>query len=258
MMLDAKIVHCAEEMVDAAGTVIKKYFRQPLEADDKPDNSPVTKADKESETVIRNLIEKHFPSHGIIGEEFGSINEGNDWVWVIDPIDGTKAFISGKPSFGTLLALTFAGNPVLGIINQPITNERWLGITGQETLFNGNPVKTRKCPNIKQASLYATEPEMFNGDDKTAFNNLSSQVKMTRFGADCYAYGLLAMGFIDIVCEASLKRHDFMAMRPIIEGAGGVITDWQGKELNINSQTGKVIAIGDKALLALSLESLAV
>ena len=141
------------QMADEAALVIKNYFRKPINIDDKQDDSPVTIADKKSEAVIRKIIEKNFPTHGIIGEEYGSTRENADFVWVIDPIDGTKAFISGMPTFGTMVALLYEGKPVLSIINQPISGERWLGIIGQPTTLNNKPIKTRNCSQLNQATL---------------------------------------------------------------------------------------------------------
>lgn len=241
-------VRYANEMADSSAEIIKNYFRKPITVDDKKDASPVTIADKESEACIRKIIETNFPDHGIIGEEYGSYQENRPFTWVIDPIDGTKAFISGKPSFGTLIALLHNGKPILGIINQPITKERWLGVSGSPSLFNNSPIKTRACNKIEQATLYTTDPDIFNKSEKPLFNNLAQKVKLLRYGADCYAYGLLALGFVDIVCESSLKIYDFAALIPIIEGAGGMITDWNGKALDINNQSGQALALGDKNL----------
>jgi len=225
--------------------VIRPYFRQPITVDDKPDLSPVTAADQEAEQAMRSLIEERFPDHGILGEEFGPLREGAEFVWTLDPIDGTKSFISGVPLFGTLIALTHAGRPILGVIDQPISRERWVGVVGRRTMFNGATVRCRTCPSLATATLFATTPDMFTGADAAAFGRLSRAVKLTRFGADCYAYGLLASGFIDLVLEASLKPYDFCAMVPIVEGAGGVATDWHGGELGLSSG-GRVLVAGDR------------
>jgi len=194
---------------------------------------------------MRELIERRFPSHGIIGEEFGRMRDDAEFVWVLDPIDGTKSFISGVPLFGTLIALTRAGRPILGVIDQPILRERWLGAVGCPSTLNGTAIRCRACSDLATATLFATTPEMFHGADAVSFARISAAVKLTRFGADCYAYGLLATGLIDLVIEASLKPYDFCAMIPIIEGAGGIASDWRGEKLGLTSD-GRVVVAGDQ------------
>jgi inositol-phosphate phosphatase/L-galactose 1-phosphate phosphatase/histidinol-phosphatase len=235
----------ADELADTAGAVIRPYFRTPLAVDDKADLSPVTAADRAAERAMRDLITARFPTHGIIGEEYGPEREDAEFVWVLDPIDGTKSFISGVPLFGTLIALARRGKPVLGIIDQPISRERWIGAAGRPTRHNGTPVRCRSCPTIAQATIFATTPDMFEGVDAEAFARTAGAAKLVRFGADCYASGLVALGFADLVIEASLKTYDFGPMGPIVEGAGGVVTDWQGRPLDLQSD-GRVIIAGDK------------
>jgi inositol-phosphate phosphatase/L-galactose 1-phosphate phosphatase/histidinol-phosphatase len=193
---------------------------------------------------MRELIHARFPDHGIIGEEFGRERDDAELVWVLDPIDGTKSFISGVPLFGTLIALSQRGRPVVGVIDQPISRERWVGAAGRPSTMNGQKLRCRACPALGGAAVFATSPDMFRGDDATAFARLSAAAKLVRFGADCYAYGLLALGCIDLVVEASLKPYDFSAMLPIIEGAGGIATDWHGDPLTIASD-GRVLVAGD-------------
>jgi inositol-phosphate phosphatase/L-galactose 1-phosphate phosphatase/histidinol-phosphatase len=240
----AALISLANQMADTAGGIIRGYFRQKMAIDDKADASPVTIADRESEAAMRQLILAADPSHGILGEEFGPERLGADWVWVLDPIDGTKAFITGKPSFGTLIALLYQGRPLLGIIDQPVLRERWLGVAGQPTRLNGAMVHCRLCPSLDQAALYATTPDMFKGPDAAAFDRVKRAVKLPRFGADCYAAGLLALGFVDLMIEASLQPYDYLALVPVIEGAGGVISDWQGAALGLGSD-GRIVAAGD-------------
>ena len=230
-------------MADEAAAIVLSYFRQPIAVEDKQDASPVTVADRQAEAAMRLLIAQHVPHHGILGEEFGPERTDAEWVWIFDPIDGTKAFITGKPSFGTLIALLHRGEPVLGIIDQPVLRERWLGVKGRPTTLNGAVVKCRDCDDLGRAALYSTAPEMFKDGDLTAFQRVRTAVKLCRFGADCYAYGLLALGFVDLIVEASLQPYDYLAMVPVIEGAGGVITDWQGGKLGLGS-SGKVVAAG--------------
>ena len=235
----------ATELAEAAGAAIRPYFRQPIAVDDKPDLSPVTVADRTAEAAMRRLIAARFPEHGIIGEEYGPERAEAEFVWVLDPIDGTKSFISGVPLFGTLIALAQRGRPIVGIIDQPISRERWIGAVGRPTTLNGVPVRCRACASLAAATSFSTSPDMFRGADAAAFARVASAAKLVRFGADCYAYGLLAGGFIDLVIEASLKPYDFSAMMPIVEGAGGVATDWAGVPLSIASD-GRVLVAGDK------------
>lgn len=254
--LAADFLTFADALADAAGAVIRRYFRQKIAVDDKADASPVTIADREAESAMRALIEARFPAHGLLGEEYGSDRPGADWIWVLDPIDGTKSFISGVPLFGTLIALLHEGIPVLGIIDQPISRERWRGVTGAVSTLNGAPIRTRDCADPSKATLFSTAPDLFHGDDFAGFARLQSQVKLTRFGSDCYAYGLLAAGFIDCVVESGLKPYDYCAMGPVIEGAGGIITDWQGRKLDLASD-GRVVGAGDAKLHAAVLATLA-
>jgi inositol-phosphate phosphatase/L-galactose 1-phosphate phosphatase/histidinol-phosphatase len=237
----------ADALADAAGAVLRRYFRSRMAVDDKADASPVTVADREAEAAMRRLIEARYPAHGILGEEYGETRIGADWIWVLDPIDGTKSFISGVPLFGTLIALLHHGAPVLGVIDQPISGERWRGSAGASSTLNGAAIRTRRCADLAAASLFATAPDMFAGPDAIAFQRLQSRVKLTRFGSDCYAYGLLASGFIDCVVEACLKPYDYCAMAPIIEGAGGAASDWQGRPLGLASD-GRVVCAGDPSL----------
>ncbi|MGH7116994.1 MAG: histidinol-phosphatase [Stellaceae bacterium] len=235
----------AADLADLAGAAIRPYFRRPLAVEDKPDLTPVTAADRAAELAMRRLIESRFSEHGILGEELGGVREDAELVWVLDPIDGTKSFISGVPLFGTLIALTRGGDPILGIIDQPISGERWVGAAGRPTTLNGAAIHCRECPGLASATLFATTPDMFLGPDAAAFARVSAAAKLVRFGADCYAYGLLAAGFVDLVIEASLKPHDFCAMIPIIEGAGGLATDWRGQKLGLASD-GHVLMAGDR------------
>jgi inositol-phosphate phosphatase / L-galactose 1-phosphate phosphatase / histidinol-phosphatase len=247
-MIGAAEIDLAERLADAAGEIARQYFRQPIAVDTKPDRTPVTAADREAEAAMRRLIEARFPADGIFGEEHGTVRGDAARIWVLDPIDGTKSFIAGIPLFGILIALVENGAPVLGVIDQPILRERWLGAAGQATRRNGVPARTRRCADLAQATLYATSPDMF-GADLPAFERLKGAVKAARFGADCYAYAQLASGFIDLVVEADLKPYDYCALAPVIAGAGGAMTDWQGKPLGLNSD-GRVVAVGDPTLLA--------
>ena len=220
------------------------------EVESKADASPVTVADRAAESAMRELIAARRPQDGIVGEEFGSERADAEYVWVLDPIDGTKAFISGLPTFGTLIALLHRGAPVLGVIDQPVSGERWLGVPGLGAdLRQGHdatpePVHTRACASLADASLFCTAREQFVGADGDAYARLVAQVRMTRYGLDCYAYAMLATGFVDLTVEATLEPYDYLALVPVIEAAGGRISDWDGAPLGLHSD-GRVIAAGD-------------
>ena len=246
--VDAALIAFASELADTAGEIVRRYFRRGIAVEDKADQSPVTIADREAESALRARIEKRFPGHGILGEEHGTRHAGAEHIWVLDPIDGTKSFISGVPLFGTLIALVERGIPVLGIIDQPISRERWIGARGRKSTLNGAAISARACPALASATLFATSPDMFKGRDADGFQRLKAAVKLARFGGDCYAYGLLAAGFIDLVVEAGLKPYDYAALVPVIAGAGGSMTDWHGKPLTLASE-GRVLACGDPGLL---------
>jgi inositol-phosphate phosphatase/L-galactose 1-phosphate phosphatase/histidinol-phosphatase len=244
MNVPADFVALAHSLADAARPIAARYFRTPVPVDDKSDLSPVTIADREAETAMRAILGARVPEHGVYGEEHGVERGDAEWLWVLDPIDGTRAFITGLPIFGTLIALLHRGVPVLGVIDQPILKERWLGVAGQPSTFNGRPISVRACPTLDRAYMYSTSPIMFSGDVSRKHEALSHAVKLFRWGGDCYAYGLLASGHVDLVVENSLKLYDFAALAPVIAGAGGLITDWQGKPLDLNSD-GSVLAAGD-------------
>ena len=241
----AELVALAHRLADAARPIVARHFRTPVTIDDKSDSTPVTIADREAESAMRALLGEHAPQHGIFGEEHGAVRTDAEHVWVLDPIDGTKAFITGLPIFGTLIALLHRGKPVLGVIDQPILQERWLGVGGRPSTLNGKPIEVRACATLGRAYMYSTAPIMFPGEMEQRHTMLAKQVKLFRWGGDCYAYGLLAAGHVDLVVENSLKLYDFAALVPVIEGAGGVITDWRGQKLDMNSD-GSVLAAGDR------------
>jgi histidinol phosphatase-like enzyme (inositol monophosphatase family) len=240
----------ALRLADAAGAVIRPLFRGTWDHERKADRSFVTEADRAAEAAMRRLIEETFPADGIIGEEYGTRNEGAGRQWVLDPIDGTTSFIAGRPIFGTLIALLQDGWPVLGIIDQPIAGERWVGALGRPTLFNGRPATARPLKELSDAVLATTSPHLFTSDEADAFMSVAKQVaeKKIVFGGDCYNYGLVASGHVDVVIEAGLKLYDYAALVPVVEGAGGMMADWQGNPLDAGSD-GTVIALGDPARL---------
>ncbi|MEZ5656456.1 MAG: histidinol-phosphatase [Sphingobium sp.] len=238
----------AHALADAAGNAIRPFFRAHYNMEFKADESPVTEADKAAEAAIRAILEKERPDDGIIGEEYGAVREGAERVWILDPIDGTRSFIAGRPIFGSLIALTQGGWPVLGVIDQPIAQERWAGATGQGTTYNGKPAKTRRCRQLSDAILASTAPQLFPGCTGKHFSLLARDCRDTIWGGDCYNYALVASGHVDLVVEAGLKLHDIAALVPVVEGAGGHMCDWSGEPLTDTSD-GRVIALGDPARL---------
>ncbi len=239
----------ANSMADVAGEIIKKYYRKNFEIEKKSDKSPVTIADKEIELTLREMIEKSRPDDGIYGEEYGQTPSKSGLTWVIDPIDGTKSFMIGRPTFGTLIALCEEDIPKLGIIDQAILKERWLGVENQPTIMNGEIVKTRACKSIDNAAIGATTPMMFNklSDFGRAYEIFEQGTSNMVWGGDCYMYGLIASGYMDVAFEENLSPYDFAALVPVIKGAGGHISDWRGNDLTLRSN-GQVIAAGDPDL----------
>ena len=230
-----QFVDFAQVLADTGAKIIRREFRMSADYIVKEDQSPVTKVDQDVEATQRKLILSHFPNHGILGEEFGHENPDSEYTWLLDPIDGTKAFAAGLNSFASLITLARNGKPIIGIIDQPITNERWIGVEGRPTTFNGRNIRTRKCEHLKQAVLATCSPDNYNQEGKKAYRALNNATRWTVYGASCLAPGMLASGFIDIVIEAGLDPYDYCPIVPIIEGAGGVITDLEGAPLTIKS-----------------------
>ena len=235
------LVSFAHHLADESEKVIDKYFRTNINVDRKEDESPVTIADKETELTIRKLIQNRYPSHGILGEEFEGIKSSSDFLWVIDPIDGTRSFIAGHKDFGTLIALLYKQEPISGIINCPLHNERWVGVKNTATKMNGKEIKTSNTESLDKSYLCTTGLYFDNEFFRSGYNKILKKTKYHRFGGDCYMYGMLASGLIEIVIEDILKVHDYMALIPVIEGAGGIISDKFGKPINIQSD-GSVVA----------------
>jgi len=244
----------AVELADRARAIALRYFRAPLELEHKADLTPVTQADREIENELRRMIIQRFPSHGIFGEEMERRESSSRFVWVLDPIDGTRSFITGIPLFGTLIALAYDGKPVLGVIDIPVTAERWIRVQGQPTIFNGKPCRASGCKRLREAKLCITTPDTFVGSYGRRLEALKTSVRWVRYGGDCYIFGMLASGFCDMVIECGLKPYDFMAVVPIVEGAGGVITDWEGNPLTVDSD-GNVIGAATKELHAEALRT---
>lgn len=256
-----ELVRFAERLADASGEVIRPWFRVDLDVIDKGNGrfgfDPVTEADREAETVLRRLIKESYPGHGILGEEHGYEPGTEPFTWVLDPIDGTRAFICGMPQWGTLIALSDGQKPMVGVLDQPVTRERWVGHSGRAELVTPSKttrIRTRACADLASAVVTTTHPTAyFTNAEADAFQAIGRRARMTRYGGDCYAYAMLAMGFIDVVIEASLKPWDVQALIPIIEGAGGLFTSWDGGDAQ---NGGRVIAAGDARVHAEAIESL--
>ena len=259
----------ANRLADAAGQVIRPHFRNDHTIDDKPTMDvfdPVTQADKDAEAAMRTLIEADYPDHAVYGEEYGAVwaaDIGKRFTWVLDPIDGTRSFIGGFPTWGTLIALHDLdadgeqGRTIIGIIDQPVLGERFIGCVAGEiqgTWLNDTPLQVRPCPALKDAVLYATTPDMFaQPGEREAFGRVEEQVKLRRFGGDCYAYGMMAHGQNDLIIEAGMQHYDIQALIPVVEGAGGIVSNWQGGP---DFDAGQIIAAGDKRVYDSALASL--
>jgi myo-inositol-1(or 4)-monophosphatase len=242
-----------DELAAVSGETILPFFRTALSIENKaaPGSfDPVTAADQAAETAMRTLIRRNFPHHGIIGEEFGAEGTDAEYVWVLDPIDGTKSFISGMPAWGTLIALTRFGEPVFGLMNQPFTRERFSG-DGGAAHYRGpsdeRDLRVRVCAKLSEAVLFTTSPLLMNEADRAAFARVEATVRLSRYGGDCYAYCMLAAGHVDLVIETGLKPYDVLALIPIIAGAGGVITTWENGS---PAAGGRIIAAGDRRVHA--------
>jgi myo-inositol-1(or 4)-monophosphatase len=262
-MIDAETIAFAHSLADAAGEVIRPYFRQRIDVSDKGAAKgavfdPVTEADKGAERAIRAIIERERPQDGILGEEYGEKAGTSGLRWVLDPVDGTRAFINGRHEWGSLIALEQNGRPVLGMIDQPVLGERFIGANGKASLFMRgieSDLRVRQCASIGDAILCATHPyAYFQADERAAFRRVSEAVKMSRFGGDCYIFGLLAMGFADLIVETSFHRWDVAALIPVVESAGGIITNWQGGDC---SEGGQCVASGDRRVHDAALKLLA-
>jgi histidinol phosphatase-like enzyme (inositol monophosphatase family) len=246
----------ATSIADNARALSLPRFRRPVDVTLKGDMSPVTAVDRGVESMLRERIELAWPEHGLLGEEYGAARVDAEYVWSIDPIDGTRSFISGWPLWGTLIALLHRGRPVLGVLDMPALDERWIGHVAAGTTMNGLPCRTSACDTLASATVYTTTPDMFTPDEWLRFDRTSREAYTRRFGGDCYGYGMLASGHIDAVIEANLLPYDYLASAPVVQAAGGVGTDWEGRPLGLDSGA-RVVAAATPALHAALIESLA-
>jgi myo-inositol-1(or 4)-monophosphatase len=238
-----------DELATISGEAITPFFRTSLGVEDKSRGGafdPVTAADRAAELAMRTLIRQKFPAHGIVGEEFGPERPDAEFVWFLDPIDGTKSFISGMPAWGTLIALTRAGRPAMGMMHQPFIGERFFG-DGLAARYRGpagdRALMARSCTALADAVLYTTSPRLMNEADRALFTKIEELVRLSRYGGDCYSYCMLAAGHVDLIIETELKPHDVAALIPIIAGAGGLITTWAGGAAEAG---GRIVAAGDQ------------
>lgn len=248
----------AQYLADVGGKIACQYFRSPLKISCKPDRSPVTAADFEVERTLRQLIRRRYPHHGIIGEEYGSMRAG-DYSWVIDPIDGTGGFAMANPLFGVLIGLLSQNKPILGLIDLPALKERWVGDGKFAKFIDSAQVRVANassCHALEEARLYFSTPSLDAHTEALLIDNLCERAAVAYHGCDCYAYGLLASGYCDLVVESGLEPYDYLPLIPVVTGAGGWITDWKGRPLGLNSGD-RVIAAANKPLLDAAIDALA-
>jgi histidinol phosphatase-like enzyme (inositol monophosphatase family) len=249
-------------LADAAAKAIMPHFRAPLSVENKRKDSfdPVTAADRAGEAAMRALINQTYPDHGIHGEEYGSERADAEYVWVLDPIDGTRSFITGVPMWGILIGLNRNGQPLLGMMYQPFSGERFAGDGKRAWYRQGTgaprPLRTRACPSLGDASIFTTSPGLFKSGEKSAYDRLETKVRLARYGCDCYAFCMVAMGHADAALETSLQPYDIVALIPIVRGAGGQVTDWQGKADTV-ARGGTALATGDARIHTEAIRALA-
>ena len=246
----------ANRLADAARACINGFADSAPEPIQKDDGSPVTAVDRAVEDCLREMISETYPGHGIVGEERGATSADRELVWVIDPIDGTLPFLAGFPVYGTLLALVRGGAPVLGVIDMPATGERWVGCQGLPSTRNGKPVRVRACDDLSAALMSTSNPDFYTEADRPALDRMRAATRWTVYGGSCLAYARIASGWIDVGIDVAFDPTDYLALVPVITGAGGVITDWDGNALTLNSGD-RFVAAGDPAAHAKTLAVLA-
>jgi histidinol phosphatase-like enzyme (inositol monophosphatase family) len=245
--LTDRIIRFAEKLADESGAILKAAMGRAPEVDIKGDLSYVTETDRRIEERLREMIDREFPDHGVLGEELGSRDLDAEHVWVLDPIDGTAAFVAGIPVFGTLIGVARQGRPWVGVIDHPATSERWVGVSGEWATLNGRAIKTRACGDLATALMTNSNPDFFQPAERAVFDRLRPHVRYTQYGGSCYAYGVLASGRTDLAIDGGLEPFDVFAPAAVIEGAGGIVTDWTGAALSLNWKN-LVLAAGDRDL----------
>jgi histidinol phosphatase-like enzyme (inositol monophosphatase family) len=253
--LASELLAFSRQLADEGRTIISEALRSAHKIDIKADDSFVTATDRAIETRLRERIEVAYPDHGIMGEEFGSRALDSEFVWVIDPIDGTAAFIAGIPVYGILIGVAWAGRPWLGLMDLPATNERLSGISGVSAEHDGKPIRCKPCASLDKAYLTSSNPRFLSEDELVALGRLDRKVAFTQYGGSCYSYACLARGNTDLAVDGGFDAFDLFAPTAIVEGAGGIVTDWSGKPLDL-SWKGQVLSAGDAGLHALALEQL--
>jgi len=251
-----RLVECGLRTVDVSNTLIRKYMHKPFQIEIKEDGSPATSVDQAVEDQMRAVILGEHPDHGILGEERQALAPDREFVWVIDPIDGTLPFLAGIPVFGTLLALLHNGIPVLGIIDMPMTAERWIGAEGRPTTRNGRPVHTRGCAELAAALMSTSNPDYYDRTNAPALERLKQATRFAVYGGSCMFYAQIASGRVDICIDVAFSAWDYMALIPVVQGAGGVFTDWQGRAAGLHTGS-QYIAAGDARIHEQALKVLA-
>lgn len=252
----AEYVQFAHTLAAASGLILREAARRPLVVDVKADASYVTATDKAIETRLREMIEAAYPSHGILGEEFGPVNADAEFTWVLDPIDGTAPFVAEIPVFGTLIGLAHHGRPFVGVIDHPITGDRWSGVAGVMAEHNGDAVRTRLCAGLSGALATCSNPDFMSTSELARFTRLRHQVQYVQYGGSCFAYGVLASGRTDLAVDSGLDAYDVIASIAVIEGAGGSVSDWDGNPIRLGWK-GQIVAAGDDSCRLRALEALA-
>lgn len=245
--LTDRILLFAEKLADESGPILKAAMGRAPEVDIKSDLSYVTDTDRRVEERLREMIDREFPDHGVLGEELGSRDLDAEYVWVLDPIDGTAAFVAGIPVFGTLIGVARQGRPWIGVIDHPATSERWIGVSGERASLNGKAIRTRACGDMATALMTNSNPDFLQPAERAAFDALRPHVRYTQYGGSCYAYGVMASGRTDLAIDGGLEPFDVFAPAAVIEGAGGVVTDWSGADITLGWK-GLVLAAGDRGL----------
>ena len=238
-----ELIAFAEFLADEARTILREAGSAPTDIQYKADASPVTELDRRIEAHMRTFIDDRYPDHGILGEEHGNRDLDAELVWVLDPIDGTAPFIAGIPVYGTLIGLARHGRPYLGVIDHPATDDRWVGMSGSFARHNGKPVQARRCERIEDAFVTNSNPDFLDEEEMSAFTALKTRARYVQYGGSCYAYAMLASGRTDIGIDAKFDPFDVFAPAAVIEGAGGIITDWSGKGIDLQWQ-GQILAAG--------------